>query len=137
MKERIQGVVFVYDVTDDRTYDNVQHWLKTVNEYAGNDLGECKGNIKFVFVGNKADKTLERKVHPESGEQLAKQYNGFYVDASAKTSQNIDQIFQRMAESIFSEDKKQHNSLPREGDQDDNSGSLDKEKRGFFGCTFL
>ncbi|XP_073238561.1 ras-related protein Rab-13-like isoform X1 [Porites lutea] len=106
MRENVQGVIIVFDVTKDESYYNVQHWLKTVNQYVA---GREHENCKFVFVGNKNDlaEKLGRKVLIESGEQLAKQHSGRYVDTSAKTKENIHKIFQTMAELILGENGEQ------------------------------
>lgn len=132
MREDVQGVIIVFDVTKDESYYNVQHWLKTVNQYvAGRDHENCK----FVFVGNKndlADK-LGRKVFIESGEQLAKQHSGAYVDTSAKTKENIHKIFQTMAELILGETGEQPNTPYGTNEPGDVNG----ENQKGFPCTVL
>ena len=43
-----QGIVVVYDVTDNDTFENVKHWLDEIEKNAGSDV------IKLL-VGNKSD----------------------------------------------------------------------------------
>ncbi|KAM7437169.1 GTPase Ypt2 [Porites harrisoni] len=133
MREDVQGVIIVFDVTKDESYYNVQHWLQTVNQYAA---GREHENCKFVFVGNKNDlaEKLGRKVFIESGEQLAKQHSGAYVDTSAKTKENIHKIFQTMAELILGETGEQ----PNTPDGTNAPGNVDGESQNKgFSCTVL
>ncbi|KAL9985347.1 hypothetical protein ACROYT_G007738 [Oculina patagonica] len=133
MREDVQGVIVVFDVTSDDTYYNVQHWVKTIKQYAGNE------NLKFVFVGNKNDVQEGRKVFVESGEQLARQHNGRYMDASAKKKENIDQIFKAMAESIIGFESDMHNTSIRELDSGDfnRSYQYEEEEKWWKRCTIL
>lgn len=130
VREDVRGVVVVFDVTSYDSYLNVQHWVKTVKQYAGHD------NVKFVFVGNKSDLKGKRKVTEEHGEELANQHNGAYIDASAKTNKNINMIFKRMAEFILGEAPSTSNG--RESEADD-SGKYNGggEGGGSFRCTVL
>lgn len=131
MREDVQGVIIVFDVTKDETYYNVQHWLKTVNQYVA---GREHENCKFVFVGNKNDDKLGRKVLIESGEQLAKQHSGVYVDTSAKTKENIHEIFQTMAELILGETGEQPNTSSGTNEPGDVDGERQNKP---FPCTVL
>ena len=46
-----QGIVVVYDVTDNATFENVKHWLDEIEKNAGSEV------IKLL-VGNKSDCAL-------------------------------------------------------------------------------
>jgi len=137
----VKGIIVVFDVTSDDSYFNVQHWIKTVKQFAGTE------NVKFVFVGNKNDMSeWGRKVSQESGEHLARQHNGVYIDASAKTKHNIDQIFKKMAESILNVELDMHSTSTRESEVDDLSqsnggvgegGGNEGRGGGGFRCTVL
>ncbi|XP_068711875.1 uncharacterized protein [Montipora capricornis] len=132
MREEVQGAVIVFDVTKDDTYYNVPHWVSVVNQYAGS------GNVKFLFVGNKNDQVGVRRVNIESGVQLANQYNGAYIDASARTNENVHEIFQTMAERICREGTEQARNLPMGGDDgQEGNNSVDTSDRGGFRCTVL
>ena len=44
------GVILVYDVTNKKTFSNLQQWLAEVNEFNGADLPKLLvGMIKFLF----------------------------------------------------------------------------------------
>ncbi|KAJ7394120.1 GTP-binding protein [Desmophyllum pertusum] len=131
MQGDVKGVIVVFDVTSYDTYLDVQHWVKTVKQYAGNE------NVKFVFVGNKNDLSVRRKVLLEAGEELAKQHNGAYIDASAKKKDNIDKIFKTMAESILGVANNTYFEAKREPEPDDFSRSDGGGGGGGFRCTVL
>ncbi len=49
------GIIVVYDVTDQETFNNIGHWLEEIKRYA------CDGVNKLV-VGNKCDLVSKRVV---------------------------------------------------------------------------
>lgn len=42
------GIILVYDVTDAKSYENIEYWLNKVKEIGGN-------NIEIILIGNKID----------------------------------------------------------------------------------
>ena len=59
-----QGIMLVYDVTDRKSFEHVDHWMGQIKQYA--DL-----QVDLILVGNKCDLEESRVVSPEQGEQLA------------------------------------------------------------------
>ena len=49
------GIIMVYDVTSQDSFDHVNDWLKEVNRYASE--GTCK-----LLVGNKSDRSTDKVV---------------------------------------------------------------------------
>lgn len=49
-------------------------------------------NIPFILVGNKADLNDRRRVTLEEAKNLADQWKVFYIETSAKTRENVDQV---------------------------------------------
>lgn len=49
------GVILVYDCTEQKTFHNIQGWLKEIEYHAGNDISK-------LLVGNKSDLTTKRDV---------------------------------------------------------------------------
>jgi Ras-related protein Rab-6A len=77
----------VYDVTNRKSFENVQKWIQTVSEINGKD-------IHVALVANKVD--LERCVEREAGETCAREIGAEYFETSCRDGQNIDQIFQHV-----------------------------------------
>ncbi|XP_055795733.1 EF-hand calcium-binding domain-containing protein 4B isoform X2 [Salvelinus fontinalis] len=62
---KADGVVVMYDITDEQSFTAVRQWLTSVQEGAGED-------IPIMLLGNKTDKESEREVQTRVGEKLAK-----------------------------------------------------------------
>ena len=72
------GVVLVYSITDRKTFNNLENWLKQINETQPE-------NISKIIVGNKCDcSEAERSVTREEGEALAQKYGVDFLETSAK-----------------------------------------------------
>lgn len=60
--------------------------------------------LKFL-VGNKSDQEGKRAVSTEQGKELAKQYNIQFFETSAKTSSNIDHLFETSTKTFMETQK--------------------------------
>ena len=99
-----QGCLVVYDVTKKESFEKVTHWIK---EY------ETEQEISYIIVvGNKIDLDDEVVVDEQEALAFAKQQNYKAALCSAKTGQNVDQIFQMLAQGIF-ENKAIMDNLPK------------------------
>lgn len=59
----------------------------------------------MVLVGNKCDLQDQRVITHEQGESLARKFNGCtFLEASAKTKNNVDQIFHDLIRQIRATD---------------------------------
>jgi len=89
-----QGIVVVYDVTDRDSFEAVKQWMMEIDKYA-------QENVIKMLVGNKSDMNDKRKVTVEEGQELANQYGVQFFEASAKSCNNIDLVFQTLAKIIM------------------------------------
>lgn len=79
------GVVLVYSVTDRESFLSIKQWMTDLKEHT---------NAVIVLVSNKNDCTKEeRKVSSREGQNLANLFDVKYFEASAKTGENIENIF--------------------------------------------
>ena len=85
--------LIVYDITDKKSFNSIKEWIEECQNYA-ND------NIHMVLLGNKIDLNEERKISKEEGEELAKEYVMDFYETSAKTGENIEDIFLGLCELI-------------------------------------
>ncbi|CAB4256198.1 similar to Saccharomyces cerevisiae YFL005W SEC4 Rab family GTPase essential for vesicle-mediated exocytic secretion and autophagy [Maudiozyma barnettii] len=104
------GIILVYDVTDERTFTNVNQWFKTVSDHANDDA-------QLLLVGNKSDMDT-RVVTYEQGETLAKELGLPFVEASAKDDTNVNDIFFTLAKLI--QEKIDNNKMSDASGQDGN-----------------
>jgi small GTP-binding protein len=86
-----KGVIFVYDVGSEKSFDNVKIWMK---EIASN----CD-DIKSILVGNKID-TI-KKVSDDEVLRVSNEYGIDYIEASAKMNINIEKIFIEITKKIM------------------------------------
>jgi small GTP-binding protein len=117
-----QGIILTYDVTDQESFKNISNWIKQIEANAQNSA------IK-VLVGNKFDKP-NRVVTKEEGEKLAEEYQMKYFETSAKTGENVSEVFQYVTVEILNSLNKmtQTKSIYIKG------GGGDNQKRKKKGC---
>jgi Ras-related protein Rab-8A len=85
-----QGILLVYDVTDRKSFEHVDHWMAQIKQYA--DL-----QVDLVLVGNKTDLASARVVSSAQGEQLAAAYGLPFRETSAKANDNVDAAFMALS----------------------------------------
>lgn len=100
------GIVLIYDVTDSRTFENVENWYNTVTQHANEDA-------QIFLVGNKIDDESARQVSREDGQALASKLNVPFLEASAKLNENVDSIFYELADIILKTHKIDESTGPQ------------------------
>lgn len=87
------GFILMYDITNEESFNSVQDWCTQIKTYSWE-------NAQVVLVGNKCDMEMERVVSTERGRQLADQLGLEFFETSAKTSQNVKNVFDKLVEII-------------------------------------
>ena len=78
---RVHGIIILYDITNKKSFENVENWIKTIEE-------ENK-KIIYEIVGNKCDLNESREVDINEGKKIAQKYGVDYYETSAKMDKNI------------------------------------------------
>jgi len=86
--------IITFDLTNKESFENVRKWYDIINKVA-------VPNIILILVGNKADLNDERQVSTEEGMGLAKELGIYYMETSAKTNENIGELFEWVALQII------------------------------------
>ncbi|TKY68917.1 Ras-related protein RABD2a [Spatholobus suberectus] len=87
------GIIIVYDVTDEESFNNVKQWLSEIDRYASD-------NVNKLLVGNKSDLTANRVVSYDTAKEFADQIGIPFMETSAKDATNVEDAFMAMAASI-------------------------------------
>ena len=87
------GIIMVYDVTNQESFNHVADWLTEVNRYASE--GTCK-----LLVGNKSDRS-DRAVSAEEAREYAEKLNIPFLETSAKNADNVEKAFLTMAQELI------------------------------------
>jgi len=90
-----QGFVLVYSVTSPTSFDHAAKIQKQILR-----IKEDTPDIPIMLVANKIDLEEERAISAEEGKTLAKELNCGYIEASAKTNHNINEIFDRLVKRV-------------------------------------
>eukprot|EP00123_Amoebidium_parasiticum_P013153 comp21801_c0_seq3/m.31013 comp21801_c0_seq3/g.31013 ORF comp21801_c0_seq3/g.31013 comp21801_c0_seq3/m.31013 type:complete len:211 (-) comp21801_c0_seq3:552-1184(-) len=87
------GIMLVYDVTCEKSFENIRQWIRNIETHASED-------VEKMVLGNKCDMDDKRMVAKERGEALAQEYNVTFLETSAKNNINVEQAFTQMAAAI-------------------------------------
>jgi len=67
------------------TFNHLASWLEDARQHAN-------ANMSIMLIGNKCDLAHRRAVSTEEGEQFAKEHGLIFMEASAKTAQNVEEV---------------------------------------------
>jgi small GTP-binding protein len=86
----------VYDITDRKSFENLDIWLKDIREFADKNVG-------IILAGNKIDLADARQVSSEEGKGFSEKLDkdASFLETSAKNASNVEQAFQSMVEAVF------------------------------------
>merc|ERR1711964_860690 len=84
------GIIVVYDVTDQESFNNVKQWLQEIERYA------CE-SVNKLLVGNKSDLTTKKVVDWTTAKEYADSLAIPFLETSAKNATNVEQAFMTMA----------------------------------------
>jgi len=88
-----QGIILVYDCTDQESFNNVKQWMGEIDRYA------CE-NVNKLLVGNKTDLVNEKVVDTSTAKAFADSMGIPFIETSAKNATNVEQCFVSMARDI-------------------------------------
>merc|ERR1712195_326390 len=87
------GIIVVYDVTDQESFNNVKQWLNEIERYASQD-------VQKLLVGNKCDLVNKKAVTYEVAKAFAEKLEIPFLETSAKAATNVEKAFLTMAAEI-------------------------------------
>ena len=87
-----QGVLAVCDVTRKQTLDDLDDWVAAVLKVTG--------NVPITYLANKADLKDQMDVTEADVRRAAESHRAPYLYTSAKTGQNVEEAFAKLANLI-------------------------------------
>ena len=92
------GIILAYDITDRNSFEKL--------DFRFNDIIYCYSKyIPIFLVGNKMDYENRREITFAEGEEFSKKHGLMFCECSAKTGENIDFIFNKLANEINPEEE--------------------------------
>ncbi|OHT16743.1 Ras-related protein Rab-4B [Tritrichomonas foetus] len=88
------GVILVFDITERKTFDDVNMWLNDVHSL-------CDPTAVVLLIGNKSDLSANRVVTLAEAEQFAQHHQLNYLETSAMDGSNVREAFVKVATQIF------------------------------------
>jgi small GTP-binding protein len=85
-----KGAFVLYDVTDRQTFDDLGKWMDFVRQNAP--------GAQIIIFGNKIDLGDARQLEKSVGRDFAERNGAVHFDGSAKTGENVRDVFDRMVE---------------------------------------
>ncbi|WP_457558924.1 GTP-binding protein [Candidatus Harpocratesius sp.] len=90
-----RAAILCYDVSNRRTFENLPKWMQ--------ELDDNCGKIPTLLVGNKID--LGREVSRQEGLDFAMKHGFLFMECSAKTGENVEDMFYKLAVEIFKQEE--------------------------------
>ncbi|EXB74488.1 Ras-related protein RHN1 [Morus notabilis] len=87
------AAVVVYDISKMDTFTRAKKWVEELQR-------QGNSNLVMALVANKCDLEPKREVETEEGEQFAQENGMFYIETSAKTAENINELFYEIAKRL-------------------------------------
>ena len=84
--------MLVYDITCRDSFEKISFFL---NDFKNNNAGP----YVFVLLGNKMD-CVDREVKYDEGEKMAASMGSIFLECSAYTGENIEEIFRVLIDQI-------------------------------------
>uniref|UniRef100_A0AAQ4PKL7 small monomeric GTPase n=1 Tax=Gasterosteus aculeatus aculeatus TaxID=481459 RepID=A0AAQ4PKL7_GASAC len=79
------GIMLVYDISNEKSFENIKNWIRNIEEHASSD-------VEKMILGNKCDMSDRRQVSKDRGEKLAIDYGVKFLETSAKSSLNVEEV---------------------------------------------
>jgi len=87
------GILLVYDVTDERSFNNVRTWHSNIEQHASEGVNK-------ILIGNKCDWVDKKAVTEEQGRELAQELGIKFMETSAKVNEGVEDAFFTLARDI-------------------------------------
>ena len=88
------GIILIYDITNEESFNNVKHWINSIKE-------EAPDKVVIILVGNKVDDEENRKIKKENGEKISQEFKLPFFECSAKADINVNSAFEALIKKLI------------------------------------
>ncbi|MHA1272504.1 MAG: Rab family GTPase [Promethearchaeota archaeon] len=92
-----RGALLVFDLTNKKTLENIDKWIK--------HFENIMGKQPMVLVGNKADLLDHIEINESELKQVAEERNIPFIITSAKTGENVENAFKNLTIEMMKKSK--------------------------------
>ena len=85
--------LLVYEIDKRESFEHITRWMEDIKKNAPK-------NVLMILVGNKCDLEDNREVSQEEGKEFAEKNGMKFFETSAKTGQNVEEVFKQGVEII-------------------------------------
>jgi len=123
------GILLVYDITNEKSFDNIKNWIRNIEAHASED-------VEKMIIGNKCDNVEKRAISIDQGQILASEYKVDFMETSAKANINVEEAFTQIAKAIKKKmDTKQMSQPSQKTSTSIKPTSGGEKKKGFLNCV--
>lgn len=91
--EGANGALVIYDVTNEKSFERLNEWIKSFKN--------SRGDEPLLLIGNKVDLEDKIVVEREEGEEFANKFGMDFIITSAKTGRNVEDAFENLILTIL------------------------------------
>ncbi len=97
----LDGALIVFDLTHEKSFSSVPNWYQDVKKNYNKNTP-----LIAYLIGNKSDLTSERKVKKEDALRVASELGLDYIETSALSGENVNDVFHKIAERVLKSQRK-------------------------------
>merc|ERR1712005_50887 len=99
------AAIVVYDITNAESFNRAKSWVKELQR-------QGSPNIVIALAGNKCDLASKRKVEAAEATEYAKDNGLYFLETSAKTALNVEDLFKAIAKKLPKDPYKEPGEKP-------------------------
>ena len=132
LKIKYEGIIFVYDTTDQQSFDDISNYIEFIQEKKGK-------KFNMILLGNKIDEEEGKKVFKETGEKLAEEKEVKFYEVSCKDGTNVNEAINALIDLILETRSERKAEIVNENIGNDqklieNKNEQKKDKTGCCPC---
>ena len=118
-----KGVIVVYDICRQKSFESVDKWIDDFKSKADDDA-------VIILIGNKSDLNEKREVSKEEAESKAQKNKFGFMETSAKDNNNVQKAFETLFHEIVKIYKNKNNIEFNDNKGGDGEIKKDKKENG-------